>query len=142
MKFFDGYVKNYHTFNFSIHHGKHSFTMTEIEYFSRLGSVNLDKLFCDREVRPYNVIGIMSIPSIYRVEELLSIAKATCKVDNALLVFKTYSSRKSQSYFDEAHAYLLNKRKIIATKLALVSDIGGTLFMHFNKPSQGEQWTT
>lgn len=39
MKLFDGYVRNYHTFNLTIHHGKHSFTMTEIEYFSRLGSM-------------------------------------------------------------------------------------------------------
>lgn len=39
MNLFDGYVRNYHTFNLSIYHGKHSFTMTEIEYFSRLGSM-------------------------------------------------------------------------------------------------------
>ncbi|TWI59642.1 hypothetical protein IQ10_00062 [Halalkalibacter nanhaiisediminis] len=37
MKFFEGYVRNYHTLNLTIHHGKHSFTMSEIEYFSRLG---------------------------------------------------------------------------------------------------------
>jgi len=39
IKLFDGYVRNYHTFNLSIHHGKYSFTMSEIEYFSRLGSM-------------------------------------------------------------------------------------------------------
>jgi hypothetical protein len=39
MNLFDGFVKNYHTFNLSIYHGKHSFAMTEIEYFSRLGSI-------------------------------------------------------------------------------------------------------
>src|SRR4051812_46877431 len=39
MRIFDGYVRNYHSFNLTIHHGKHSFTMTEIEYFSRLGSM-------------------------------------------------------------------------------------------------------
>jgi len=39
MKIFEGYVRNYHTFNLTVHHGKHSFTMTEIEYFSRLGSM-------------------------------------------------------------------------------------------------------
>lgn len=187
MKFFDGYVRNYHTFNLSIHHGKHSFTMTEIEYFSRLGSmlgylpytedtagstcrpmdlswwgeydgefwydlilhlerenlfdkdeVTLDKLFCDREVRPYNVIGIMNVPNNDRIKELLRIAKDTCKIDNALLVFKTYSSGKKQTYFDVVHAYLFDNRKIITTKSAFVSDIGGTLFMHFNNPSQGE----
>lgn len=39
MKLFDGYVRNYHSFNLTLYHGKHSFTMTEIEYFSRLGSM-------------------------------------------------------------------------------------------------------
>ncbi|QIZ08467.1 hypothetical protein HFZ78_18580 [Priestia megaterium] len=39
MKIFDGYVRNYHTLNLSVHHGRHSFTMAEIEYFSRLGSM-------------------------------------------------------------------------------------------------------
>lgn len=39
MKLFDGYVKNYHTLKLTVNHGKHSFTMTEIEYFSRLGSM-------------------------------------------------------------------------------------------------------
>lgn len=188
MKLFDGYVRNYHTFNLSIHHGKHSFTMTEIEYFSRLGSMlgylpytedtaggtcrpmdlswwgeydgeywydlilhlerenlpykdeeTLDKLFCDREMRPLNVIGIMNVPSRDRIKELLSIAKATCKVDNALLVFRTYSSRKKNPYFDEVQAYLLNKRKVIDTKTAFVSDIGGTLFMHFHPINNSDQ---
>lgn len=39
MNLFDGYVRNYHSFNLTLYHGKHSFTMTEIEYFSRLGSM-------------------------------------------------------------------------------------------------------
>lgn len=39
LKIFDGYVKNYHTLNLTKHHGNHSFTMSEIEYFSRLGSM-------------------------------------------------------------------------------------------------------
>lgn len=39
MKLFDGYVRNFHTLNLTVHHGKHSFTMTEIEYFSRLDSM-------------------------------------------------------------------------------------------------------
>lgn len=39
MNLFEGYVRNYHTFNLTNQHGKHSFTMTEIEYFSRLGSM-------------------------------------------------------------------------------------------------------
>jgi hypothetical protein len=93
--------------------------------------ITLDKLFCDREVRPLNVIGIMNVPCKDRIKELLRIAKATCKVDNALLVFRTYSSGKKQPYIDEVQAYLLNKRKVTATKTAFVSDIGGTLFMHF-----------
>lgn len=144
MKLFDGYVRNYHTFNLTIHHGKHSFTMTEIEYFSRLGSmlgyhpfsedtyngknrpmdltwwdnydeeywhdlilhlerenlfdkdeVTLDKLFCDREFTPKNAIGIMNVRNRERIDELVKIAKATCKVENALLVFRTTSSGKS-----------------------------------------------
>lgn len=39
MNLFDGYVRNYHTFNLTVNHGKHIYTMTEIEYFSRLGSM-------------------------------------------------------------------------------------------------------
>lgn len=39
MKIFDGYVRNYHTLNLTNYHGKRSFTMAEIEYFSRLGSM-------------------------------------------------------------------------------------------------------
>ncbi|MCI3923514.1 hypothetical protein MO973_25130 [Paenibacillus sp. TRM 82003] len=39
MRIFEGYVRNYHTLNLTIHHGKHSFTMSEIEYFARLGSL-------------------------------------------------------------------------------------------------------
>ncbi len=39
MKLFEGCVRNYHTFNMTVHHGKHSFTMTEMEYFSRLDSL-------------------------------------------------------------------------------------------------------
>lgn len=90
----------------------------------------MDKLFCDREVRPLNAIGIMNVPSQARIKELLRIAKATCKVENTLLVFRTYSSGEKQPYFDELHAYLLNKRKMIDSKTAFVSNIGGTLYMH------------
>jgi hypothetical protein len=180
MKLFDGYVRNYHTFNLSVHHGKHSFTMTEIEYFSRLGSmlgylpytedtaggtcrpmdlswwgdydgdywydliihmerenlpdkdeITLDKLFCDREVTPFNVIGILNVPSQERIKELLQIAKVTCKINNALLVFRTYSLEEKKPYFDEVHAYLFNKSKLTASKKAFVSEIAGTLFMSF-----------
>lgn len=81
----------------------------------------LDKLFCDREYVPINAIGIMNVRSKERVEELVKIAKATCRIENTLLVFKTTSSGKSQAYFDEVHAYLLNKKKVIATKQARVS---------------------
>jgi hypothetical protein len=178
MNLFDGYVRNYHTFNLSVYHGKHSFTMTEIEYFSRLGSMlgyhpftedtcdgtyrpmdltwwgnyddeywhdfvlhlerenlfnkdeeTLDKLFCDREYIPKNVIGIMNVRNKEKIAELVKISKATCKINNTLLVFKTTSSGKNQPYFDEVHAYLLNKSEVVMTKKASVSDIVGTLYM-------------
>ncbi|SFM52756.1 hypothetical protein SAMN03159341_1436 [Paenibacillus sp. 1_12] len=178
MKLFEGYVRNYHTFNLTVHHGKHSFTMTEIEYFSRLGSMlgyhpftedtaggtcrpmdlswwgkfdgeywndfilhlerenlfkkdeeTLDKLFCDRELVPSNVIGIMNVQSGERINELIDIAKLTCKINNALLIFRTTSSGKSQPYFDEVLAYLLNNDQVVETRKAFVSEIAGTLFM-------------
>ncbi|MFT4414791.1 hypothetical protein ACLM5H_13110 [Fredinandcohnia humi] len=180
LKLFDGYVKNYHTLNLTIHHGKHSFTMTEIEYFSRLGSMlgyspftedtcngenkpmdltwwdkydgeywndfilhlerenyfnkdeeTLEKLFQDRKYIPKNVIGIMNVRNKERIDELLSIAKSICKIDNALLIFKTYSTGKGQPYFDEVYAYLLKKGKLSKPKKAYVSDIAGTLFMSY-----------
>ncbi|WP_080833568.1 hypothetical protein [Cohnella massiliensis] len=182
MKLFDGYIRNYHTFNLTVHHGKHSFTMTEIEYFSRLGSMlgyhpftedtcgrtsrpmdlswwgsfdgeywhdlilhlerenlfqkdeeTLDKLFCDRDYIPTNVIGIMNVQNRDRIDELIEVAKRTCKIANALLIFRTTSSGKSQAFFDEVHAYLLNKSKVMETKQAYVSEINGTLYMHFEK---------
>jgi|SRR5690625_1003292 len=59
MNLFDGYVRNYHTFNLTIHHGKHSFTMTEIEYFSRLGSMlgyfSYTEDTCDQTYRPMDL---------------------------------------------------------------------------------------
>jgi len=183
MRIFDGYVRNYHTLNLTVHHGKHSFTMTEIEYFSRLGSMlgyypftedtcngsvrpmdlswwgsfdgeywhdlvlhlerenlfkkdeeTLDKLFCERECMPANVIGIMNVQNQDRIAELIAMARRTCKITNALLVFRTSSSGKSPGYFDEVHAYLLDKSKVVAKKLAYVSEINGTLFMHYNNP--------
>lgn len=39
MNIFKGYVKNYHTLNLTVNHGNHSFTMSEIDYFSRLGTM-------------------------------------------------------------------------------------------------------
>lgn len=39
VKLFEGYVKNYHTLNLTIYHGRHSFTTSEIGYFNRLGSM-------------------------------------------------------------------------------------------------------
>lgn len=180
MKLFDGYVRNYHTFNLTIHHGKHSFTMTEIEHFSRLGSMlgyfpftedtcngenrpmdltwwdnfdgefwndfvlhlerenyfnkdeeTLEKIFCEREYTPSNIIGIMNVRNHERIEELISLSKLMCKSDNALLIFKTTSSGKNQEYFDEIYAYLLKKTEIIAIKTAYVTDIFGTLNMYF-----------
>ena len=182
MKLFDGYVRNYHTFNLTIHHGKHSFTMTEIEYFSKLGSMlgyspftedtcngknramdltwwdngdetgwndfvlhlerenyfskdeeTLDKLFCDRDAIPEHVIGIMNVRSTDRINELLERATELCKIKDALLIFRTNSTGKQQVYFDEVHAYHLqyNKKVKIKKKVAYVSDIAGTLFMHY-----------
>ena len=109
----------------------------ERENYSKKDEETLDKLFCDREICPLNAIGIMNVPSQERISELIRIAKATCKVDNALLVFRTYSSGKKQPYFDEVHANLMSKRKLIDNKTAYVSEIGGTLYMHFNKHSKG-----
>lgn len=147
--------------------------MTEIEYFSRLGSMlgyhpftedtcdgkkrdnydgeywhdlilhlerenlfdkdegTLDKLFCDREFSPKNAIRIMNVRNRERIDELVKIAKATCKVENALLVFRTTSSGKSQAFFDELHAYTFNKNRDKDFKKAHISEIGGTLFMQF-----------
>lgn len=39
MKIFDGFVRNYHTLNLSYSHGNNSFTMADINYFARLGSM-------------------------------------------------------------------------------------------------------
>ncbi|MHA2402334.1 MAG: hypothetical protein ACXADH_05020 [Candidatus Kariarchaeaceae archaeon] len=36
---FIGYIKNYHTLNLTFTHGNDSFTLKEIDYFARLGSV-------------------------------------------------------------------------------------------------------
>jgi len=91
----------------------------------------LDKLFCNREYVPENAIGILNVRNRDRIDDLVKISKSTCKIGNALLVFKTTSSGKSQAYFDEVHAYLLTKKKIAATKKAYVSEINGTLFMQF-----------
>lgn len=178
MKIFDGYVRNYHTFNLTLFHGRHSFTMTEIEYFSRLGTMlgyhpftedtcdgtsrpmdlswwgsfdkeywhdlilhmerensykkdeeTLDKLFCDREYTPMNVIGIMNVSNQDTINELIATAKRTCQIDNALLVFKTHSSDNRQLYFDKVYAYHFKKSQIVEMKKAVISDIAGTLYM-------------
>lgn len=180
MSLFNGYVRNYHTLNLTVYHGKHSFTMTEIEYFSRLASMlgyypftedtndgtsrpmdlswwgrfdgeywydiilhlerenlfkkdedTLDKLFCEREEMPHNVIGIMNVRNQTRMEKLVNKAKAICKIENALLIFRTNSTGNSRQYFDEVHAYLLKGSSVTDKKLAHISDINGTLYMHF-----------
>lgn len=180
MNLFDGYVRNYHTFNLSINHGKHSFTMSEIEYFSRLGSMlgfhpftedtcdgtyrpmdltwwgnydedywhdfvlhlerenffnkdeeTLKKLFDKREHVPHNVIGIINAPNKDRIDHLVTVTKKISSIENALLIFRTNSTGKNQAYFDLVYAYLFNKNRLIETKTAYVSEIGGTLFMHF-----------
>lgn len=93
----------------------------------------MDKLFGEREFVPANAIGIMNVRNHDRIEELLQVAKSTCKIENALLVFKTTSSGKRQAYFDEVHAFMFNKKKVVETKKAFVSEISGTLFMEFEK---------
>lgn len=184
MNLFDGYVRNYHTFNLTVNHGKHSFTMTEIEYFSRLGSMlgyhpftedtcngayrpmdltwwgdydstdgywndfvlhlerenlfnkdveTLEKLFAEREYVPNNVIGIMNVQNKDRIDHLIRLTKKMSSVENALLICRTNSTGKNQSYFDEVYAYLFNKNKLIETKKAYVSEISDTLFMHFEE---------
>lgn len=184
MNLFDGYVRNYHTFNLTVNHGKHSFTMTEIEYFSRLGSMlgyhpftedtcngiyrpmdltwwgdydstdgywndfvlhlerenlfnkdveTLEKLFADREYVPGNVIGIMNVQNKDRIDHLIKLTKKMSSIENALLICRTNSTGKNQSYFDEVYAYLFNKNKLIETKKAYVSEISDTLFMHFEE---------
>lgn len=182
LKLFDGYVRNYHTLNLTIHHGNHSFTMSEIEYFSRLGSMlgycsftedtcngkdrpmdltwwdnddgeywndlilhlerenyfnkeeeTLEKLFGNHACTPLNVFGILKVRNHERMEELIALTQKVCRIDNALLVFKTNSSGKNQPYLDEVHAYLFNKSKIVATKTAYISDISGTLYMYYKK---------
>lgn len=178
MKFFDGYVRNYHSLNLTIHHGRHSFTMTEIEYFSRLGSMlgfypftedtcngsyrpmdltwwddydgeywhdfilhlerenifkkdfeTLEKLFSKRENVPQNVIGIINVHSKERVNELVKATQKLCNIENALLIFRTNSLGNRKGYFDEVHAYLLNKKNILEYKNASISEIAGTLYM-------------
>ncbi|MEK3986375.1 hypothetical protein MHB77_23845 [Paenibacillus sp. FSL K6-3166] len=79
----------------------------------------LDKLFCDRVNIPINVIGIMNVRNRDRIDELIKTANKMCKLENALLVFKTYSTGKKQ--IDEVHAYLINKDKIVESKKAFVS---------------------
>ncbi|TDK61736.1 hypothetical protein E2K98_12670 [Bacillus salipaludis] len=178
MKIFDGYVRNYHTLNLTRHHGKHSFTMTEIEYFSRLGSMlgyypftedtcnasyrpmdltwwdnydgeywydfilhlerenhfkkdyeTLEKLFDEREYVPENVIGIITVPNINRMNELMKQAQVMCKIENALLIFRTNSTDNKKGYFNEVYAFLLNTKSIVDNKKAIVNEIAGTFYM-------------
>ncbi|AYF04916.1 hypothetical protein bcgnr5378_13690 [Bacillus cereus] len=182
MKIFDGYVRNYHTLNLTLYHGNHSFTMMEIEYFLRLGSMlgyypftedtcngsyrpmdltwwdncdgeywydfvlhlerenlfkkdveTLEKLFDEREQVPQNTIGIINVRNGDRVRELVKVAQKMCKVDNALLIFRTNSSDNKKSYLDEVHAYLLNKSSIIDNKKVSVIVIADTLYMNFEE---------
>lgn len=93
----------------------------------------LEKLFNEREDIPLNMIGIMNVRNRVRMEELVEIAKAKNNSDNALLIFKTNSTGREQLYFDEVYAYLLNRSEVVDRKVAYVSDIEGTLFIHFGK---------
>lgn len=180
MKIFDGYVRNYHTLKLTSTHGLHSYTMKEIEYFSRLGSMlgywtftedkadgtsramdlswwdnfvenengnkewkdlilhlerenfykkdieTINKLFdSKRQYQPKNVIGIISVPNVKRVQELLKIAKKKCTIDNVLLIFLVDS--------DLVEAYLLQNCNVKSFKKALISEIAGILFMYFEE---------
>lgn len=73
----------------------------------------------------------MNVPNKNRITELVSITENISDIENTLLVFRTNSTGRNQTYFDEVHAYLFNTNKLIETKTAYVADIGGTLFMHF-----------
>lgn len=97
----------------------------------------LDKLFCDRESVPRNVIGIISVPNKDRMDELLTIATRMCKIENALLIFRTNATDKNQDYFDEVHAYLLKNNDIITSKTAYITEVCETLFMHFERELSG-----
>jgi len=105
----------------------------ERENYYNKDEETLKKLFCDRECIPQNVIGIMNVPNKNRMDELVEIAKETCNIDNALLVFKTNSTGKNQLYFDEVHAYFYNGSEVKESKMAKVSEIMGTLYMHFEQ---------
>lgn len=91
----------------------------------------MDKLFGKRDYVPSNAIGILNVRNRDRIDELVKLIKAICKIENALLVFKKCSTGKRQPYFDEVHAYLFNKNKIAAAKQAYLSDIAVTPYMHF-----------
>jgi hypothetical protein len=184
MNLFDGYVRNYHTFNLTMQHGKHSFTMTEIEYFSRLGSMlgfdpftedtcngtyrpmdltwwgnynhadeywydfvlhlerenlfskdeeTLDKLYSTRENVPTNVIGIMNVQNRERIEHLVKKAAGVSSIENSLLVFRTSSLDRNKAFLDGVHAYLFKRDRVVESKLAYISEVSGTLFMHFER---------
>lgn len=182
MRLFEGYVRNYHTLKLTTYHGKHFFTMSEIHYFSALGSMlgyhpftedtcdgtyrpmdltwwggykndywhdfvlhmerenlyakdkeTLDKLFAEREYRPVNTIGIMNVKDSKRIEELLHYARTAHTIERSLLIFRTKSIHDDHPFLDEVHAFVVNQNHVSASKKASVSDIGGTLFMHFDK---------
>jgi hypothetical protein len=111
----------------------HDFVLhMERENLFKKDEETLEKLFCDRESTPENVIGIMNVRSKDRIDQLLRVAKATCKIETALIVFKTCSTGKNQPYFDEVYAYLLNKSEVIDSRKAFVSEIAGTLYMQLD----------
>jgi hypothetical protein len=91
----------------------------------------MEKLFAKRDPLPENVIGIMNVANRERVAELVKTAEEMSNIDNALLIFRTNSSGKNQAFFDEVHACLFKKNKMVRKKIAYVSEVGGTLFMHF-----------
>ena len=91
----------------------------------------MEKLFGKRDAVPENVIGMMNVPSRERAEQLVEMAKNISNIENSLLIFRTYSAGRNRGFFDEVHAFLFEKNKVMDHKFAYVSEVAGTLFMHF-----------
>lgn len=55
----------------------------------------LDKLFCQREYIPSNVIGIINVTDVDRIEYLMAVTKRTCQVNNAFAYIQNIFLRKT-----------------------------------------------
>ncbi|MDL4842683.1 hypothetical protein [Aquibacillus rhizosphaerae] len=105
----------------------------EREYIVENDQITLEKLFSERTYIPTNVIGIINVCNQERVYELIRITKQICNIKNALLVFKTRSTKSNHSICDTILAYLINENKIVTLQTAYVKDSSGNLFMDFKK---------